>query len=220
MWLLKQAYKAETGKDLERMVDGELSFKTKQMFAMALSGARQEDNVPVNHQAVEADVATLRKSVSGLGTDEISVCGILVTRSSPHLAAIAQAYGKHGGLSKMINSEFSGHMRDALLFIAEGAEHGGRGIERDAKLLEDSMKGAGTKDFALTYRIVSICSFGGSWALADASLLLQVRMSWNRPRWEEIKRCYQGTCSKGGLRKRVEGETSGDYERALVAIIG
>jgi hypothetical protein len=45
-----------------------------------------------------------------------------------------------------IHSEFSGHMRDALHFIARGAEMDGQGVTRDAELLEAAMAGMGTKD--------------------------------------------------------------------------
>lgn len=114
------------------------------------------DNVPVNHQVVEQDVTTLISAFKGMGTDEIATCGVLLQRSTPHLQAVARAFEqkKRTKLSKAIGSEFSGHMKDALLFIAEGVEGDGQGIERDAALIEESMKGMGTKDERLVYRIV------------------------------------------------------------------
>lgn len=45
-------------------------------------------------------------------------------------------------------------MKDALLYIAEGAKRDGRGVWRDAKLLERSMAGLGTKDERLVWRCV------------------------------------------------------------------
>jgi len=36
-------------------------------------------------------------------------------------------------------------MKNALLFIAEGAKRDGRGVWRDAKMMESAMKGMGTK---------------------------------------------------------------------------
>ena len=45
-----------------------------------------------------------------------------------------------------IQSEFSGHMRDALLHIARKFEGDGDGVQRDADLLEAAMAGMGTKD--------------------------------------------------------------------------
>lgn len=101
-------------------------------------------------------------------------------------------------LTSRILSEFSGHMQDGLYYIARGAEMDGRGVVRDVELLEASMSGMGTKDERLCYRLV--------------------RLSWNKARFAAIKNQYQATYGKS-LRKRVEGETTGKYERALVAII-
>jgi annexin A7/11 len=74
----------------------------------------------------------------------------------------------------------------------------GQGVVRDTELLEASMEGAGTKDERLCYRLV--------------------RLHWNKPRFQAIKQQYQTTYRRT-LRKRVEGETTGKYEKALVAII-
>ncbi|KAL9937040.1 hypothetical protein V8E36_004275 [Tilletia maclaganii] len=203
MWLLRQAYQQRYGKPLERVVADDLSFKTKRLFVMAMQpGARPDDSLPVDSRLVDSDVETLRRASRGAGTDEIAIAGVLLNRNGPHLAALARQYeAKHRTkLSKMIKSEFSGHFEDALLYVVLGAEGGGAGIERDAKLIEDAMAGMGTKDELLIVRIV--------------------RASWNRQRFEHIKQAYAHKHSKKGLKNRVEGETSGDYKRALSAIVG
>ncbi|KAN0060017.1 hypothetical protein ACQY0O_007990 [Thecaphora frezii] len=202
MYTLKQAYQATYGKNMEKVVEEELSLKTKRLFAMAMQCARQDDNAPVDPHQVEADIRDLHSAARGAGTDEIKICGILCQRSQPHLAAIAQGYARQykRPLSKMINTEFSGHMEDALRYIVDGAEGDGRGLERDARLLEDSMKGFGTKDERLIYRVA--------------------RLHWNRHRFEDVKRAYAAVCHKKGLKNRVEGEVSGDYKRMLCAMIG
>ncbi|RSH93498.1 hypothetical protein EHS25_007854 [Saitozyma podzolica] len=200
IFLLKEGYRRVYGKDLVQVVRGELSMKTERLFNMALSGARDE-NPYVNHQQVQQDVETLHRAGPGkIGTDEIAICGILVSRSDQHLQAIAQAFPQRHrvNLSQMIHSEFSGHMRDALHFIARGAEMDGQGVTRDAELLEAAMAGMGTKDERLIYRLV--------------------RAHWNRPRFGAIKNQFQASY-RTTLRRRVEGETSGKYEKALVAII-
>lgn len=62
------------------------------MFNMALSGARDE-NPQVNHQLVQTDIAALHKAGAGqMGTDEITICGILLQRSNEHLRDLAMAY--------------------------------------------------------------------------------------------------------------------------------
>lgn len=198
MHLLKEAYRATYGKRMEDVVSGDLSLKTKRLFTMALQGARMEDHLPVDHNMVQHDVRELKSAARGAGTDEIKICGILTSRSTPHLQAISQSYGS--SLPKMISSEFSGHMRDALLYITESLVSNPTGIARDAALLEDSMKGMGTKDERLVYRLL--------------------RAHWNRPRFEMVKRVYKDTQSKRGLKKRIDGETSGDYKRFLLAVVG
>jgi hypothetical protein len=56
----------------------------------------------------------------------------------------------------------------------------------------------------------------GAW-LTDRIYRL-LRCHWNRPKFASIKSQYQ-TRYRTTLRKRVEGETTGKYEKALVAII-
>lgn len=200
MFLLKEQYRRTHNKDLVQVVRGELSMKTERMFVMALTGTRDESTF-VNHQQVQQDVETLYRAGPGkIGTDEIAICGILLQRSDAHLAAIAQAFPQRHrvSLTHMIESEFSGHMKDALLHVSRGAEQDGQGVYRDTQLLEAAMAGMGTKDERLCYRIS--------------------RYHWNRPRFGAIKNQYQQLYRRS-LRQRVEGETSGKYEKALVGII-
>ncbi|TXT09140.1 hypothetical protein VHUM_02614 [Vanrija humicola] len=200
IFLLKEGYRRVYNKDLVSVIKGELSMKTERMFVMALTGTRDE-SPHVNQQQVQQDVETLyRSGVGKVGTDEIAICGILLQRSDAHLQAIAQAFpARHRlSLSHMIEKEFSGHMKSALLHIAQGAENDGQGVFRDVNYLEAAMAGFGTKDERLSYRIV--------------------RYHWNRPRFGAIKNQYQQRYRKS-LRSRVEGETSGKYEKALVGII-
>lgn len=198
--MLKETYRRTYNKDLTAVIRGELSMKTERMFNMVLAGTRDEAAF-VNQQQVQQDVEALYRAGAGkIGTDEIAICGILTQRSDQHLQAIAQAFpARHRvSLSHMVQSEFSGHMKEALLHIAQGAEQDGHGVYRDTNLLEAAMAGMGTKDERLCYRIV--------------------RYHWNRPRFNAIKNQYQ-QLYRTSLRKRVEGETSGKYEKALVGLI-
>ncbi|KAK7458714.1 hypothetical protein VKT23_009713 [Stygiomarasmius scandens] len=216
--LLKAAYRERYGKDLENEVQGEFSGKTKRLFTMTLSSNRPPDNAPVDHALVEKDVKTLYDAGQGkIGTDEIAFCDVLVNRSRPHLGVLCEAYEKkYKKLSKVIKSEFSGQLRDTLLYIVDGAkapkdkskkDHKGHkepanaetwGIMRDVKLLEKSMKGAGTKDKELVRRIV--------------------RFHWSQTRFRVIKHTYESKYGKT-LEDRVKGETSGDYRKLLLAVI-
>ena len=69
---------------------------------------------------------------------------------------------------------------------------------RDAMLLEDAMAGAGTKDFLLVERVV--------------------RLHWDRRQLSQVKGAYRHRFHQE-LVQRVRGETSGDYERCLVAML-
>lgn len=92
--------------------------------------------------------------------------------------------------------EFSGHMEDALLFQLR------QGISKpvhQAKLLEDAMAGMGTKDHLLVNRVV--------------------RFHWDRNNMMAVRNAYFQRYRKD-LAQRIKGETSGDYERLLLACIG
>ncbi|KAL0946519.1 hypothetical protein HGRIS_012732 [Hohenbuehelia grisea] len=153
--ILKAAYQDRYGRRLEQMIMDDLSMKTKNMFVMVLNASRVPDNAPVRQPDVDADVERLYNAgVGRRGTDEMAFCEVLVNRSGPHLAAVAAAYHARYKmtLTRAIKKEFSGHMKSALLYIAHGAKHEGRGIWRDAKLLEAAMAGLGTKDERLVWR--------------------------------------------------------------------
>ena len=70
---------------------------------------------------------------------------------------------------------------------------------RDAMLLEDAMSGAGTKDHLLVNRVV--------------------RIHWDPNHVQQVKGAYQHKYHKS-LSHRIKGETSGDYEKLMLACIG
>lgn len=69
---------------------------------------------------------------------------------------------------------------------------------RDAKLLEASMAGMGTKEELLLNRVI--------------------RAHWDKTHMQQVQAAYQKEY-KRSLKSRIEGETSGDFERALVACL-
>lgn len=201
--ILKSAYHATYNKRLEDAVAGELSFKTKRMFAQALAGVREE-HAPVNPQQVEEDVRRLYTAMRGAGTDEDAITSILLARNDAQLVAIAQRYRQvhHKALSSALSGDFSGHMQEGLLYIATGAEDPagvhGYGVQRDARLIHDAMEGAGTKDRNLVRRVC--------------------RASWNRHRFQAVKQAYR-QLYKQDLVTRIKRETSGNYEKSLVTVV-
>lgn len=87
-------------------------------------------------------------------------------------------------------------MEDALLFQLR---HATDKYMHAAKLLEDAMAGMGTKDHLLVARVV--------------------RFHWDRNEMQQIKAAYQQKYRQS-LSRRIKGETSGDYERLMIACIG
>ncbi|KAJ5773862.1 hypothetical protein N7457_008758 [Penicillium paradoxum] len=189
---IRTAYEMKYKRSLSSDVEGDLSFKTSQLFATVIRAARHEESTPVNPQTIETDVRHLQgeKNVT-------EVCAIIAKASNAELRAISQAFQAryHVPLEKHIKEEFSGHMEDALLLMLRSATDPAM---RDAILLEDCMSGMGTKDERLVIRTV--------------------RVHWDRNHKEMVKRAYQHIFGQS-LIDRVRGETSGDYERLMVALL-
>jgi annexin A7/11 len=195
---IKQRYQQKYRKSLESDVKGDLSMKTERLFEMVLSGRRNEESTPVIPQQVDADVHEIYRATEGrAGTDQLIVCDIMSHRSNGQLRAIGVAYKQkyHRSLQDVFKREFSGHMKDALVYMAGAAEDPAK---NDADMLEDSMAGMGTKDTALVRRIVAI--------------------HWDPNRLHQAKGAYRHYY-KRELRQRLDGEVSGDYRKLMVACV-
>ncbi|CAM1506796.1 Fc.00g064370.m01.CDS01 [Cosmosporella sp. VM-42] len=196
---IKSAYQRTFRDRLEDVVRGDLSMKTERHFMIVLAAGRAEDSAPVIPQQVDDDVMQIYKATEGkMGTDEILVCSIMSQRNDNQIRAIAHTYKQkfNKDLEKVIKSEFSGHMEDALLFQLR---HAIDKYMHAAQLLEDAMAGMGTKDHLLVARVI--------------------RFHWDRNMMANVKAAYQQRFRRS-LGSRIKGETSGDYERMLIAAIG
>lgn len=197
--LLMEAYKTRYGRNLVDAVKSDLSGDLKRLFVMALNCQRAPDSVPVNQAQVILDVDRLVKA--GKAKHEMPFIEIFVNSSRPHLASVITVYGqKHKSLSKVVKKTFSGALENALLYILHGvkAKRDGQGIWRDAKLLEKTMAGLGTRDATLIYRTI--------------------RAHWDIRRFERVKESYKNRYGKT-LEHRIKGETSGEYRQALLMIV-
>ncbi|KIE03128.1 annexin XIV, partial [Metarhizium majus ARSEF 297] len=196
---IKGAYRQQFGRSLEQDVKGDLSMKTERHFLMVLAANRAEDAEPVDPRKVDDAVMHLYQATEGrMGTDEILVCQILTSHNDNQIRAIAHTYRQkfNRDLAKVIDSEFSGHMRDALLFQL------GHAVDKymhAAELLEETMRGAGTKDYLLVLRVV--------------------RLHWDHTMLSNVKAAYQQRYRRS-LASRIDGEVSGDYKRLMLACIG
>ncbi|KAL2120951.1 hypothetical protein VTJ04DRAFT_4978 [Mycothermus thermophilus] len=199
MQAIKSEYYRVFRRRLEEDVKGDLSFKTEQHFMIVLAAGRAEDSAPVVKADVDRDVNDLYNATEGkIGTDEMRVCSILSTRNDNQIRAIAYEYQRRFGrsLEDVIRKEFSGHMEDALLFQLRTAVDK---YMHHATLLEAAMAGAGTKDHLLVSRVI--------------------RYHWDRNHMANVRAAYEKRYHRN-LASRIRGETSGDYERLLLACIG
>ncbi|WEW57100.1 hypothetical protein PRK78_002560 [Emydomyces testavorans] len=195
---IKQAYQRTFGKPMEADVRGDLSMATEQFYNNVMAAERAEESTPIDPNMVNQDSRTLYGAMPGnLGVPKSAIFPIFAQRSDAQLRAIDQAYRAqyNRDLEADISTYFSGHMKNVLVQILRGARDP---VDRDARLLEESMAGIGTKNDLLIYRIV--------------------RIHWNREHMERVKMAYRHRYGKE-LRGRVAGETRGDFEKALLAIL-
>ncbi|OKL62626.1 hypothetical protein UA08_01249 [Talaromyces atroroseus] len=195
---IKNAYHHKYNRSLEKDVEDDLSAETKALFARVISATRHEESTPINPAAIENEVKSIHGSTAGRMINNVTeVCVIFAQSSDNELRAINQAFHQryHVELEKHISKEFSGHMKAALIYMLRTATDP---AFRDAAALEDSMSGPGTKDFKLVTRIV--------------------RLHWNKAHLDQVKRAYHHHY-KRDLRDRVRGETSGDYEKLMLALL-
>ncbi|KAI3329365.1 Annexin [Xylariaceae sp. AK1471] len=199
MKAIKGMYQHTFNRSLESDVKGDLSMKTERHFMIVLGACRAEDSAPVIPQAIDQDVMELYRATEGkTGTDEMLVCSILSTRNDAQIRAINHSYEQkfRRRFEDVIKKEFSGHMEAALLFQLRNAVDK---YMNAATLFEDAMAGAGTKDQLLVARVI--------------------RYHWDRQTMENIKGAYRQKY-KRSLASRIKGETSGDYEKLMVACVG
>ncbi|KAJ5928642.1 hypothetical protein N7466_007598 [Penicillium verhagenii] len=188
---IKMAYERKYHRHLARDVEGDLSMKTAVLFKRVLEARRHEESMPCNPQDIGAKAAAVHAKRKDQAMD------ILVAASDAELRAIDHEMGARyrASLENVILKEYSGHMEKAYVQMVRTATDPAM---RDAILLEECMAGMGTKDEALVTRIV--------------------RLHWNRDHKEQVKRAYHHRFKKD-LIQRVRGETSGDYQRLMVALL-
>ncbi|OJJ64650.1 hypothetical protein ASPSYDRAFT_39382 [Aspergillus sydowii CBS 593.65] len=195
---IKSTYNQIYHRSIERDVDEDLSFKTKTLFSHVLRAARNSETQQVNYPALQSEAQHIHSATASRmvnNADEVSA--IFARSSNNELKALSHAFQQryHTSLEAHIEKEFSGHMKDALLHMLRTALDPAM---RDAVLLEECMKGMGTKDEKLVVRAV--------------------RVHWDRQHLANVRAAYKHKY-KQDLLQRVKGETSGDYQRLLVALL-
>ncbi|XP_010122789.1 PREDICTED: annexin A7 isoform X1 [Chlamydotis macqueenii] len=189
-------YKSEFGRDIEQDIRADTSGHFERLLISMCQGNRDE-NQTVDYQKAQEDAQRLYQAGEGkLGTDESCFNMVLASRSFPQLKATVEAYSRiaNRDLLSSIDREFSGNVERGLKTILQCA------LNRPAFFAERlyySMKGAGTDDSTLIRIIVTRSEID----------LVQIKQMFTQ--------MYQKT-----LATMIASDTSGDYRRLLLAIVG
>jgi annexin A7/11 len=180
-------------KNTEKMVDGDTSGYFQKGLKDLMKGDRIEAAYLDDKQA-ELDAEVLYKAGEGkVGTDEKTFIRILCNHTPWYNAHINRFYVKKYShdLLKAIKKETSGDFEKLLLaLVMEPYAYW-------ADRLYNAMKGAGTDDKTLVY-VVSILS---------QTELLHVAKIFTERHHKDLK-------------KMIEGDTSGWYQKTLLALLG
>jgi len=189
------AYQAAYGNSLADDVRGDTSGPFQRLLVLAISGSRNERFFD-GGKAVEQAAALYQAGEAKLGTDEDAFVEILSQAGQRQAHCIFEEYKKVSGhtIQQALKAEMSGELLNGLLAIVNTLTHRPCYF---AERLQAAMKGWGTDDDALVRLIVSRCEID----LANIKA--------------EYERMYSRT-----LYSDVKGETSGDYRKALLALIG
>ncbi|OJI79601.1 hypothetical protein ABZX51_008095 [Aspergillus tubingensis] len=192
---IQRAYRDKYHKSLLDDIKGELSGKTERFFEMLLNARRPELGTPFDPRGVDTDVRELHRVTAGkVGTDEVALFGIFMNSSDERLNVLAGEFERmyHVPLEKVIRSEFSGHLEDALVTMLR--------VARDPI----SFHGATLKE----------CFFGSNGANEKRLVYWTVRLHWNPEYFARVK----GTMG-GNMRSLVKSYVSGgDFEDAMMAV--
>ncbi|XP_033118728.1 annexin A13-like [Anneissia japonica] len=192
---IKVAYKEGFGRNLEDDLRSETRGDFERML-VGLSAAGRDDSTEVNHEKVDADAKALYEAgEKKFGTDESEFQRVLLGRSYEHLRAVFDAYSNISkkSIEEAIKSEMSGDLEKSYLTIVKCIRNPS---EFFADVLASSMKGMGTNEAKLIRCLVS---------RSEVDL-------------GTIKEAYAAKYGKS-LRDTIKGETRGDFENALLAII-
>ncbi|XP_034291150.1 annexin A7 isoform X3 [Pantherophis guttatus] len=191
-----KCYKSEFGRDIEHDIRADTSGHFERLLVSMCQGNRDE-NQTVDYQKAQQDAQRLYQAGEGkLGTDESCFNMILASRSFPQLKATVEAYSQiaNRDLLSSIGREFSGNVEHGLKTILQCA------LNRPAFFAErlyHAMKGAGTDDSTLVRIIVTRSEID----------LVQIKQLFTQ--------MYHKT-----LAIMISSDTSGDFRRLLLAIVG
>ncbi|XP_073829568.1 annexin B10-like [Musca autumnalis] len=168
----------------------------RRLLTLIITGVRDPAGTVDPEKAKEQAEQLYNAGEEKLGTDEEVFNRILAHGSFAQLRLVFEEYKELSGqtLEQAIKHEMSGEMHEAMMAIVECVQSPAAFF---AHRLHDAMSGAGTEDTTLIRIIVSRSEID----------LGNIK--------DEFERIYNRT-----LFSAIESETSGDYKRALCALIG
>ncbi|NWX06647.1 ANX12 protein, partial [Caloenas nicobarica] len=138
-----------------------------------------------------ADVVALEKAMTVQGVDEATIIDIMTKRTNAQRQQIKAAYQKAKGkkLEEAMKQVLKGHLEDVVVALLKSP------AQFDAEELRASMKGLGT----------------------DEDTLIEILASRNNKEIREASRYYKEVL-KRDLTQDIISDTSGDFQKALVAL--
>lgn len=191
-----EAYERLYDRPLAEHLCSETSGDFRRLLTLIITGVRNAQTEVHPERARETAELLYNAGEAKLGTDEEVFNKILAHECFGQLRLIFEAYKDVSGrtIEQSLRDEVGGELKHAMLAIVECVQSPPTFF---AKKLRKAMEGAGTNDQALIRIIVS---------RSEIDL-------------GNIKRDYERLFDKT-LESSVKNETSGDYKRALVALIG
>ncbi|XP_055376884.1 annexin B10-like [Condylostylus longicornis] len=189
------AYEALYDRPLVEHLCREISGKFSRLITLIATGTRDPAGTVDPEKAKEDAELLYAAGEEKLGTDEETFNRIMSHSSFAQLALVFDEYKTLSGMTieQAIKHEIGGHLHDALMAIVECTQSPPAYF---AKRVHKAMDGMGTVDTALIRIIVSRSEID----------LDSVK--------DEFERIYNRT-----LYSAIANETSGDYKKALVALL-
>uniref|UniRef100_A0A8C4ZAH1 Annexin n=1 Tax=Gadus morhua TaxID=8049 RepID=A0A8C4ZAH1_GADMO len=194
---IKKVYREMFKKELEKDVAGDTSGDFAKLLLALVQIKRDEPSNVVDYEQIDHDARALYEAgVKRKGTDVVTWIAIMSERSVPHLQKVFDRYTSYSpyDIKESIRKEVKGDLEKSFLTLVECFEN--RQLYFASRLSE-AMKGKGAKDKVVTRIIVSRCEVD----------LMKIRSEFKK----------QNGIS---LYHTVSDHTKGDYQKALLSLIG
>lgn len=191
---LKSKYKTMFGRDLKSDLKSELSGN----FEKVMVGLLKEP--------ADFDAYCIKKAVQGAGTNERALVEILCSRTNKEIEAIKASYQTmyQKDMEKAVGSDVSGNFKNILMSLMTAS--------RDPEPEEDVNEEEAATEAQALYNA------GEGKLGTDESIFNMILGSRSYSMLRAIFKAYEKISSKS-IEQAIKSETSGDLERAYLAIV-